>query len=104
MVSTPPNLADCVDSDQKGRPVTIQLSPILSLLVASYCNARGAYASPCRLQWIAVWRPIGHGADVPKIYCAQGMLRIIHIKLAANVAMATSKTESAEKKESVDAC
>ena len=38
------------------------------------------------------------------IYCAQGMLRIIHIKLVANVAIATSKTESAEKKESVDAC
>ena len=59
---------------------------------------------PSRVQWIAVWRPIGRGADVPKIYCAQGMLRIIHIKLAANVAIATSETESAEKKESVDAC
>jgi len=68
------------------------------------CSIKQARIQAESLQWIAVWRPIGRGADMPKIYCAQGMLRIIHTKLAANVAIATSKTESAEKKESVDAC
>jgi len=68
------------------------------------CSIKQACIQAESLQWIAVWRPIGRGADMPKIYCAQGMLRIIHTKLAANVAIATSKTESAEKKESVDAC
>jgi hypothetical protein len=65
-------------------------------------------AACIQAEWFAV--DSGVAADTAwcwcaqNIYCAQGMLRIIHIKLAANVAIATSKTESAEKKESVDAC